>query len=127
MKFSRRLPLVVCPRNWESQYLTSTCFPSWILISIWLFWVELLRLLSKEITQNSEFCIFVLRRSWPKLKFLSCRAFWKHGLKSLIQIFCTTIWESFTYWEEWPYNFGLYYTIKNDVSISCWLWQNFVT
>ena len=127
MKFSRRSPLVVCPRNWESQYLTSTCFPSWIPISIWLFWVELLRLSSKEITQNSEFCNFVLRRSWPKLKFLSCRSFWKHGLKSLIQIFCTIIWESFTYWEEWPYNFGLYYTIKNDVSISCWLWQNFVT
>ena len=126
MKFSRRSLLVVCPRNWESQYLTSTCFPSWIPISIWLFWVELLRLSSKEITQNSEFCNFVLRRSWPKLKFLSCRSFWKHGLKSLIQIFCTIIWESFTYWEEWPYNFGLYYTIKNDVSISCWLWQNFV-
>ena len=67
LKFSRRSPLVVCPRNWESQYLTSTCFcfltPEADSNIHWQFWVDLLRLSSMEITKNLEFCTFVLRRS----------------------------------------------------------------
>ena len=47
--------------------------------------------------------------------------------KEIFKMRCYTpvnnIVQSFTYWEERPYNFSLYYTTEYDVSINCWLWQ----